>query len=877
MKKIIIILILCCNISLKAQCEDKGISTNPTNPQNNEKPSAKNNFFWFPSNGNTNSQIHYRLSGTNQDVNMNNPFWQPSSSSSNLFEEFAQYGNSDFYPEDGWELIKSDFGKLADNSTLRQSLPGMIYFCLYNKYTGIMRFFGTIPFSNEGYQVAKFRIKLLTHKRGTTNISNINKNLDATNLLSIQGNSIGTLDDETDENIIEVTTDFPGTLSNAYFFWFDIPVAYDPCICYNNSAIELDGILIKNSSITLMGNLFGTLQTTTTPPGNNYSNLVAKRIVGVGTAIAVAAATKGAVIQTSKFIDLISLITNNPNINASDKSQYEMLQKFLTTTSNLTRKDDKWVDAITNESMTDAQFVTMMSGINSFVSSGIDIATKGEGASKSTTTVNGKIVLTGSITQENPIDQKPYWALPGSNWASSCEEEVSSMGNGTPEKKPEYPIYNEPLGTFAFIKKPKFKLNIKRTWEHSNNQFVWEPDPLNPINNIKKYFTCNGFKFEGYLPEDLLFTVNPKLNINQSKTKIKVMFFVDCERNPSESWSWELMDEDKIPAQFKVNMNSNAIKDRNPINVLSTADKQSFMTEPVDINDFRELYFKGNIIVKDFNGFILPLNPSSVNDIDASYLPKFYLKYFIEFESNNVGKDGKPIKNIQVFTIPVEYESFDDDFPYIKTDLNTNEHININTPGGVIYNSSKTIYAKTIRISTNLKTSNGVKVRIFAREEIIIDPDVEIDPNIELIISKNPFQQLHPQTLKDNLYVKDFCENKISGLQYKANNWASSVPPTFSIDDNIDNNNDFINKLISSISPNPTTANFTVSIFNNNEQDYIIALMDVTGKVLFDNSYNGKQTSQFIETNGLAAGIYFVKITCGNTQKTEKLIIGGGY
>jgi hypothetical protein len=49
--------------------------------------------------------------------------------------------------------------------------------------------------------------------------------------------------------------------------------------------------------------------------------------------------------------------------------------------------------------------------------------------------------------------------------------------------------------------------------------------------------------------------------------------------------------------------------------------------------------------------------------------------------------------------------------------------------------------------------------------------------------------------------------------------------------------------------------------------------MDVTGKVLLNNLYNGKQTSQFIETNGLAAGIYFVRITCGNTQKTEKLII----
>lgn len=127
---IITLIIISCNFSINAQCVDKGISTNPISPQNNEKPTAKNNFFWFPHNGATNSQIYYRLSGTNQDVNMNNPFWQPSSATT-LFEDFAQFENSDFYPEDGWELIKSDFGKLANNTTLRQSLPGMVYFCLY--------------------------------------------------------------------------------------------------------------------------------------------------------------------------------------------------------------------------------------------------------------------------------------------------------------------------------------------------------------------------------------------------------------------------------------------------------------------------------------------------------------------------------------------------------------------------------------------------------------------------------------------------------------------------------------------------------------------------------------------------------------------------
>lgn len=595
----------------------------------------------------------------------------------------------------------------------------------------------------------------------------------------------------------------------------------------------------------------------------NYSNLVARRIVGVGTAIAVAAATKGAIIQTSKFIDFISLITNNPNINASERSQYEMLQKFLNSSNNLIRKDDKWVDAITKDSLTDAQFISMMSGINSFASSSIDIATKGESGSKSTTTVNGKIFLTGSITQKNDITQKLYWAVPGSNWSNTCEEEVSSMGNGTPEKKPEYPIYNEPLGTFAFIKKPKFKLNIKRAYEYSINQKMIDEN-LNEV-----YWSCDGFKFEGYLLEDLKFTINPKLNINASKTKIKVMFFADCERESTKTWKWELMDENKIPLNIKSGWNNEAIKERNPINVISTIDDQSFMTIPVDINDFRELYFRGTIIVKDYDKFIEPLQYTSDEDIAQNMLPLFFLKYYIEFESNDLGKDGKPIKNTQVFIVPIEYEGFNDDFPYIKADINTTEHIDINTPNEIIYNSSKTIYAKTIRISSNLKTTNGAKVRIFATHEVIIDPNVEIDPNIEIIISKNPFQQLHPQVIKDKSYVKDFCENKIYGLQYKAKDWDISVPNSLSA------YNDIIElpKKIFEIFPNTTSQNFNVKIFNHGNKDYSISLVDVTGKLIFNNSYSGTVFQQKIETNGLTSGVYFVNITCNGVTNTQKLII----
>jgi hypothetical protein len=197
---LILLLQLFVNSSL-AQCVDKEISTDPRNPVNKEMSSAKNNFFWFPHNGNNYNQIFMRLSGQpSVDLQMNNPFWQ--GSTTNMFDYLAQNGASDFYPEDGWELIKADFGRLANNSALRNTLPSMAYFCLYNKYTGIMRFFGALPFANEAWQVIKFKVSLRTHRLGFTNPTTLNRDLAATNLLTINGSNIGTLDEPTNKTFI---------------------------------------------------------------------------------------------------------------------------------------------------------------------------------------------------------------------------------------------------------------------------------------------------------------------------------------------------------------------------------------------------------------------------------------------------------------------------------------------------------------------------------------------------------------------------------------------------------------------------------------------------------------------------------------------------
>ncbi len=181
------------------------------------------------------------------------------------------------------------------------------------------------------------------------------------------------------------------------------------------------------------------------------------------------------------------------------------------------------------------------------------------------------------------------------------------------------------------------------------------------------------------------------------------------------------------------------------------------------------------------------------------------------------------------------------------------------------------VNANEIEILNGLSVQSGYIAELNAYKEInIISGDINSDISLNI---KNDFYNSSKITEATQAEVNGFC--KVLTKEYKADIDASSSFVEFDIDTSNQQANPVTIEfpIKATISPNPTTANFTVSIFNNNEQDYSIALMDVTGKVLLNNNYNGKQTSQFIETNGLAAGIYFVKITCGNTQKTEKLII----
>lgn len=135
-------------------CPDE-VSTDPRNPSNPDRPALENTFFWFPHDGNDNNSFEILTSGGTY-PSINNPFWNPTSL---MVGQLVNLQNSDFYPEDGWELLKVNFGRL-NNGTPRVIKPSMPYMILYNRYTGTMRFLGMWPDASNSWQIIRFKVSL---------------------------------------------------------------------------------------------------------------------------------------------------------------------------------------------------------------------------------------------------------------------------------------------------------------------------------------------------------------------------------------------------------------------------------------------------------------------------------------------------------------------------------------------------------------------------------------------------------------------------------------------------------------------------------------------------------------------------------------------
>ena len=197
-----------------------------------------------------------------------------------------------------------------------------------------------------------------------------------------------------------------------------------------------------------------------------------------------------------------------------------LLQEGLNVAGNLAwnQETQEWRNTIDNTTMSKSDWKKLFSGLGSFLNEGVDFANPSSSANKPKTSVVGSITATGTATLNLPTGDFVYLGVPGSSWTSYLDETELQTTNG---KNPEYPFYNNPLGTFALLKTPTFK--VKR----DNYGFCTPCIMGNPQAGVTPNLGASTrTHISVVLNEPLQYYINPVLDVNYSNSEIFVSLVI---------------------------------------------------------------------------------------------------------------------------------------------------------------------------------------------------------------------------------------------------------------------------------------------------------------------------------------------------------------
>jgi hypothetical protein len=246
--KLIVLALLFLSCQLNAQvsvCGPAGtpITTNPSQPVNNQMPSELNAFNWT----NPSYSPIYLLDNTINATALDNPYYQTRNTVT-LPITLPPGGYLDMYPTDGWELIKKDFG--YDDQGNRKSVGvGTPMMVLYNKFRGLLRVFvakGNFTPIN-GVEI---RLKI------DGNSASIPSLLDRAAPLVPLDQFIAT--GFSKSNLPSLYQTSQAVTDPLQWFYADFPMMYDPCTCFYQSLLDIYINFTNKFNLTLSGSLTGT-------------------------------------------------------------------------------------------------------------------------------------------------------------------------------------------------------------------------------------------------------------------------------------------------------------------------------------------------------------------------------------------------------------------------------------------------------------------------------------------------------------------------------------------------------------------------------------------------------------------------------------------
>jgi hypothetical protein len=804
------------NTNTELYCEEgKGISTNPDDLQNPECPDLKNNFDWRAQT--LSSTEWYPVIGPNGNpFNIKNPFTGPSDAF--YFGYVSAQQGSNYNPEDGWELLKVEFGTYGniDANNISGWYPNMSngnnprlpYMILYNKYSGTMRFFGTLLAKDRTFNNLKIDLIIPNNSSST----DYNENLKSTNLLSIQGKAMQPLDQETENN--SMTVFVPFTNNSGVFFWFDIPLAYDPCVC--NNKIQLDVLF----SIFQEGDIEVSATTSARVYGrNNYGNPSFGPYLATGISPGSLINEDGSLVAVGSFLNLVNYFSIHPNTSQQDKIYLASLKEYMDCSGSIfpIMRNQQRVSSIEKDKHKNA--IEIIDANISYFSSLTNSCHLGSNAA---TMITSYLTASGSVEESEPLSNtKISLSLPGSNW-SDTKLQFNDYVDNNGKIVPAYPTYNERLGVLALLETPKVKI------ERAGSHRICKGNPQ------AGGIVCNDYgRVRIDLMESLKYSFNPIMNIDLDASEIYCRFVIRDENNAH----W--LDTSSTNHYFSHNPNS-----LYPV----TSDYI-----PID-------YFKHSTF-----SFIDILNFHNSSVFSGNESEKLYLQMKVLLQSKDLGKDGTPNASYHVFTFPVSIESYNladfqdfsafadlDKIKYFKQDKVFNTDTTFVEDVILFFNGNLTINAK-------LSVAPGKTVKIYATQGIKTLNNAEVDANIQLIIGY-PFEKelMPPVSFQE---VTSFCNSTNYKAQFESSQAVSSQRigsiEVFDIN----------------IQPNPNNGIFTLSFSQETTSNASITISSTRGEMVFQRMIGEGSRALDVDLSHLLSGVYFITYDDGKNRSSKKLIV----
>jgi hypothetical protein len=815
-----------------------------------------------------------------------NPFFTIADYLSNVnfahYDLITQYNKPanllDFSPENGWELIHKNNGKRINETDLITSVNDVQwrkgpYFILYNKYTGHLRYFGSFNIQALNYKYIKTKIEFKSSDL-------LSPDLKYSSLLSAQTNISQPLDSNTSIKEIESSSESPSLYSNAPedFFQQDFYMAYDPCICHNQSVLQFSFFVVDTVKFNLSGRLLGTTQQLDNSGNSQFLNNFGRNFL---TSVYNNGVDYNAGITTWQYMDSLVKAFRQPPDSFFDKifrgvvkgaisgvdgsldgvlsgiyngvfgGPLTNIANSVLTYSNLDKMKDTIKTGLSIFSGLTDQFYSAIYPNSSVPNIGF---------------IEADMALTGEFIQDRQIVDSGIdfdLAVPGSK--------DTENPNVVPDAN--YPAYNEALGIFALMETPtlqKYKTSSEKTIEFE--YYYGEEDDHYTLDTA--YTSFNTIQFR--LKEDIKYAINPAAEMDLDKTQISATIFIPDYSDTllgnatlsyfsgvsyRELYYVNLLSlENLIPTSTYVNNSNPKLyyyqSATYPIGCLKNA-----------VFQFKQQQFSDESPYSLGNDATLLYN--------ESHITKPLIKFTIHYISKP-NKYGKVITNTQWHTYPVTIEVVNNSLKDAETDYLTNiTNLNELTIAATSYSTSQTIACNgKIYITGNLSVQPGVTVYIISTDAIIISPGAIIGHNIILQIGmpESVCPKLPPQT---NEQIHAFCTSN----KYKAKELNPAlVRKLDSIKAITITNNQAIRKNeIFECYPNPAIDKLEIA-YTLTSDDYVtIYISDMLGNIV-DKVLNNQLTKNgynllIIDVSKFSSGMYYCSLITPYNTLTKSFMV----